>query len=261
MKYGFIGLGNMAKAIKSGMLNSGAFESKNIYGYDVSENAREAEKENCVVVDSISQVIESSDIIILAIKPQVIESVLNELKGKKLKVISIVAGKTTAYIQGILGSDSEVVRVMPNINAFVGAATSAYVPTENASNELCNETVKIFNTIGSIVRLQEKQFSAFTAICGSAPAFTYMYIDALAKAAVKGGLPRDVAQNLAADMVKGSAKMVLESKVHPIELADRVCSPEGTTINGVLSLQQNGFEAAVADAVQAVIDRDRELGK
>ncbi|NLB61820.1 MAG: NAD(P)-binding domain-containing protein, partial [Clostridiales bacterium] len=159
--------------------------------------------------DSISQVIESSDIIILAIKPQVIESVLNELKGKKLKVISIVAGKTTAYIQGILGSDSEVVRVMPNINAFVGAATSAYVPTENASNELCNETVKIFNTIGSIVRLQEKQFSAFTAICGSAPAFTYMYIDALAKAAVKGGLPRDVAQNLAADMVKGSAKMVL----------------------------------------------------
>ena len=87
MKYGFIGLGNMAKAIKSGMLNSGAFESKNIYGYDVSENAREAEKENCVVVDSISQVIESSDIIILAIKPQVIESVLNELKGKKQKVI------------------------------------------------------------------------------------------------------------------------------------------------------------------------------
>lgn len=258
-KYGFIGLGNMAKAIIGGMLNSGEFDKSAIFGYDISSSAAESAKELCIIADSIRDIIAKTDIIVLAVKPQVIDNVLNELKGKGLKVISIVAGKSTQYIQGVLGGDSKIVRVMPNINAFAGAATSAYAPTSNAEGALCDETIKIFETIGTIIRLDEKYFSVFTALCGSAPAFTYMYIDALAKAAVKGGLPRETAQKLAADMVMGSAKMVLESNTHPIELADRVCSPAGTTIDGVLALQKNGFETAVSEAIQAVIDRDKQL--
>jgi pyrroline-5-carboxylate reductase len=175
-------------------------------------------------------------------------------------VISVAAGRTLAFLEDGLGPDLPIARVMPNINAKVGASTSAF-----AVNSRCAESHKsivqaLFSTVGAIIELPEEQFSIFTAIAGSSPAFSYMYIDALARAAVRGGLSRDKALEIAASAVYGSAKMILESREHPFTLIDQVSSPGGTTIEGICALQEHGFESAVHKAVAATALKDKNLG-
>ena len=262
MKYGFVGLGNMATAIIKGMISSGEYLPEKILGYAPSvRTGRPAAEMGATICASLAEAA-SADVLLLAVKPQVMPSVLKELRGLGLAgklVISVAAGRTLAFLQDGLGPDVAIARAMPNINAKVGASTSAF-----AANSHCTEAQKIivqalFFTVGSAVELPEEQFSIFSAIAGASPAFSYMYIDALARAAVRGGLPKDKALEIAASSVYGSAKMILESREHPFALIDQVSSPGGITIEGVCTLQENGFESAVHKAVAASAMKDRNL--
>ena len=264
MQYGFIGLGNMATAIIKGMTTKGGINGDSIRGYDISAERMRVLGEDYGVFaeNSVEQLAKVADTLILAVKPQVLQSLLQQLKpyiNKDMLIISIAAGKDIAFLEQYLGNDLPIIRVMPNINAKVGAATCCFSVNSQVNAAHKQIVQQLFATIGSISELPEHLFSAFTAICGSSPAFTYMYIDALAKAAVKAGMPRQQALQLAADGVYGSAAMILQSGEHPGALVDQVCSPGGTTIDGVLCLDELGFCHAVHQAVEAVIEKDKKL--
>ncbi|MBR3641579.1 MAG: pyrroline-5-carboxylate reductase [Oscillibacter sp.] len=256
MKYGFIGLGNMGGAILRGMRASERFQGSEIYAYGRSVKSDLAQN-----LANAAEVCRAADVVVFAVKPQVLEGVLKgvarELAGKL--VVSVAAGKTLAFLENCLGEGARIVRVMPNINAAVLSSTSAFCASASATEEDRRAVREIFETIGSVIELEEKHFSAFSAIAGCSPAFTYMYIDALARAAVRAGMPRETALSAAASAVLGSAKMVTESGEPPMQLCDRVCSPGGTTIEGVMRLRALGFEDAVHEAVKAAIEKDRTL--
>lgn len=266
MKYGFIGAGNMAGAIIKGMtVGTGSFNGSDIYVYDLHRPAAEKLAQTCGinVCRSTDEVIEEADVLILAVKPNVMADALTPVRETILKksplVISIAAGKSLEFLENLLSPELSIIRVMPNINAKVGCATSAFCATASVTDEN-KETVKaLFSTVGSITELPEKLFGIHGVIGGAAPAFAYLYIDALARAAVKAGMPKKQALELTAQTVLGSAKMVLESGDHPWELIDQVCSPGGTTIEGVCALEANGFEAALCKAFDAVYDKDKRL--
>lgn len=266
MKYGFIGLGNMATAIIKGMCNSGDFQSNSIYGYNrtKAKTTKLATSYGIQVTDSIEELMSNCDVIILGVKPQMLPDVLPEV-GKYLQekqvIVSIAAGKNLTYLQGYLSEGTPIIRVMPNINALIGASTSCYTASEQVTNTQLQFVTTLFETVGTIIEVPEHLFSIFTTIGGASPAFTYMYIDALARAAVREGMPKNMALEIAANAVLGSAKMILQSQEHPWSLVDQVCSPGGTTIQGVSSLQSNHFETTIHDAVAAVTDKDRSLSK
>ncbi|MDD6659788.1 MAG: pyrroline-5-carboxylate reductase [Eubacteriales bacterium] len=263
MKIGFIGCGNMASAIINGIIDNKAVNSSDVYAYDIYEPAvnKAVESKQINACKSEIEVVKSSDIILLAVKPNVQASVLNTIDGEvgdKL-LISIAAGKTIEFIESNLKCKAKIVRVMPNINAKVGEAISAY-----CFNELVNDDDKanvelLLNAIGKVLCLDESFFPLFGVIGGCGPAFAYMFIDAMARAGVKNGMKKSDALMISAQTVLGSAKMILESGEHPWQLIDNVCSPGGTTIEGVTSLQADGFEAAVHNAVDKALDKDKKL--
>lgn len=263
MKIGFIGCGNMASAIINGIIDNKAVNSSDVYAYDIYEPAvnKAVESKQINSCKSEIEVVKSSDVILLAVKPNVQASVLNTIDGEvgdKL-LISIAAGKTIEFIESNLKCKAKIVRVMPNINAKVGEAISAY-----CFNELVNDDDKanvelLLNAIGKVLCLDENFFPLFGVIGGCGPAFAYMFIDAMARAGVKNGMKKSDALMISAQTVLGSAKMILESGEHPWQLIDNVCSPGGTTIEGVTSLQADGFEAAVHNAVDKALDKDKKL--
>lgn len=263
MKIGFIGCGNMASAIINGIIDNKAVNSSDVYAYDIYEPAvnKAVESKQINACKSEIEVVKSSDIILLAVKPNVQASVLNTIDGEvgdKL-LISIAAGKTIEFIESNLKCKAKIVRVMPNINAKVGEAISAY-----CYNELVNDDDKanvelLLNAIGKVLCLDESFFPLFGVIGGCGPAFAYMFIDAMARAGVKNGMKKSDALMISAQTVLGSAKMILESGEHPWQLIDNVCSPGGTTIEGVTSLQADSFEAAVHNAVDKALDKDKKL--
>ena len=236
MKVGFIGCGNMATAIINGITSNNAINGEDVYAFDIYAPATEKLKKslNINVCNCEKDVVSSSDIIFLAVKPNIQASVLNTIDGEigdKL-LISIAAGKTIDFIESNLKCKAKIVRVMPNINA---------------------------NGIGKVLCLDESFFPLFGVIGGCGPAFAYMFIDAMARAGVKNGMKKSDALKISAQTVLGSAKMILESDEHPWQLIDNVCSPGGTTIEGVTSLQADGFEAAVHNAVDKALDKDKKL--
>lgn len=265
MAIGFIGCGNMASAIINGIIKSGVFEAEEINVFDIFNPATDTlkEKYNINILGSEADVVKESDTVILAVKPNVLTDVLNKINNalleKECLVISIAAGKTTDFIREQLTHDNKIIRVMPNINATVGEAICAYTANSIADDKDKLEAEKIFSAVGKVIYLDEKYFPLFGVIGGCAPAFAYMFIDSLARAAVENGMKKDVALNIAAQTVLGSAKMILESSEHPWSLIDKVCSPGGTTIEGVMSLQADGFEASVHNAVNKALDKDSKL--
>ena len=265
MKYGFIGLGNMASAIIHGMITSGNFSAKDIYGINRSPQKTEnlVNKYAIQPVSSIEHLMQQVDVLIIAVKPQMFDQVIptiqKHLKSNHL-IISIAAGKSLDYLHENLGANTPIFRVMPNINATIGASTSCF-STQKASEEQKSLVEQLFSTVGTIVELPENLFSIFTTIGCASPAFTYLYIDSLARAAVREGMPKEMALEIAASSVLGSAKMVLQSESHPWALIDQVCSPGGTTIQGITSLQVNHFESTIYDAVDAVTNKDALLQK
>ena len=262
---GFIGTGNMASAMISGLVSSGTLKGKDIGVFDISAPKAQtlAEKFGLSVFESAAELIVNCDRVVLSVKPNVLASVISPLrtiiKEKNPLIISIAAGKPLSFFEERLHEEVRLVRIMPNINATVGEAVSAYCPNENATEADVAFAEAMCKSFGTAVSLSESMFPLFGVIGGSSPAFAYMFIDAMARAAVKNGMPKAQALEICAQAVLGSAKMILETKEHPMELTDRVCSPGGTTIEGVLSLKKNGFEFSVADAVQAAVEKDKLL--
>ena len=260
MNYAFVGLGNMASAIIRGMQKNPTFREVVILGHDHHpEKAAELPLHFCETLEELTG---QADVLLLCVKPHALEGLLTQLRpllGPSCIVASVAAGKPISWYEERLPA-LPFIRVMPNINARVNAGTSAVCGGSRAKPEHVALIKDIFDAVGSAFELEERHFSAFSAIAGAAPAYTYLYIDALASAGVKAGLPKAAALSIAADMVQGSAKLLLESGEHPAALADRVCSPGGTTIEGLHRLRALGFESAVYDAIDAVIQKDRSLG-
>ncbi|MDR1243456.1 MAG: pyrroline-5-carboxylate reductase [Deltaproteobacteria bacterium] len=264
MRYGFIGLGNMASAIIRGMVGKGNFSAEAVYGFDPSPDARAALAETAGIrtCQSNLEVVSNSEVVVLAVKPQIMSLVLAEIQTAPLEgklFLSIAAGKDLDFLQKGLGAGLPIIRIMPNINSRVGAASTCISPNSAAESRHVQIARDIFTTIGTVFELPEAMIDVFMGIASAAPAYSYIYIDALARAAVKFGMPKKLALEIAASQVYGSAKMVLESGEHPYDLVDQVCSPAGTTIEGVCALQELGFAHATHKAVEAAILRDRQL--
>ncbi|MCH5320376.1 MAG: pyrroline-5-carboxylate reductase [Eubacterium sp.] len=265
MKIGFIGCGNMATAIIKGIISKGGVDCKDILVFDIySPAVDKANKDFGVSVCSDEvDVAMNSDIVFLAVKPNIISTVLAKIdpviKEKQPLVISIAAGKTIEFLENCINTQARIIRVMPNINAKVGEAMSAYCFNSLVTDEDKKTVETLLSSIGKVMCLDESSFPLFGVLGGCAPAFAYMFIDALARAGVKNGMKKDDALKIAAQTVYGSAKMILESDEHPYKLIDNVCSPGGTTIEGIASLQADGFENAVHNAVDKALDKDKRL--
>lgn len=262
MKIGFIGCGNMARAIIAGIYKNDDIE---INVFDVYSPAMEYAncEYNANICESERAVVENSDVVILAVKPNVIADVLKSinytLESKPTLLISIAAGKTISFIREQLTHNARIIRVMPNINAIVGEAICGYTANEFATDDDKNITETILSSIGKVIYLEESYFPLYGVLGGCSPAFAYMFIDALARAGVKNGMKKEIALMISAQSLLGSAKMILESSEHPWDLIDKVCSPGGTTIEGVTSLQNDGFETAIQNAVDKALEKDSKL--
>ena len=266
MKIRFIGLGNMGYAILRGMVEKGGFAPEDITGYDIDAKKMQqaAEETGIKPSASCSEAVASSDVIILAVKPQQLPSALKEISSlpdlEKKLFLSIAAGfPITRIIYLLLEPSASVIRAMPNLNASVGEAITALCQDSPATEEQMAVARAVFSSVGEVVLLPEKLLGVFSAVAGASPAFTFMYIDALAMAGVQAGLPRALAEKIAIQAVKGSCVNASVSGEHPDTLRDRVCSPAGTTIEGVTVLEENGFKGSVMRAIRAVIDKDNTL--
>lgn len=255
----FIGLGNMASAIVRGIANAHD-DASFIIGYNRTTTKTEAlAAETGITAATTVEQAAQADIIFLGVKPQQLQEIATQLQPylkKEQLLVSMAAGKDIPALQALFAHEA-IMRIMPNVNAAVGHSTTSYAVSHAVTNTQQQQAVTLLEATGSMIALPEEQFAIFSAIAGAAPAFHYLYIDAIARAAVKEGMAKPVALQIAADAVLGSAKMVLESAAHPIELVDQVCSPGGTTIEGVMTLKAQSFEHAVHEAVHAVIEKDR----
>lgn len=262
-KIGFIGMGNMAGAIMRGSLK--AFAPEEMLFFDT--NAVQAEKVSTETgvkhaasnIELVSQV----KYIILAVKPQVLPKVLAEIKDvitRDQVVISIAAGFAIADLAKGLGAETRIVRVMPNTPAMVGEGmTGVSYDSEQFSEEEKKMVETIFTSIGKMELVDEGLMDAVASASGCSPAYVYMFIEALADGCVKNGLPRTLAYKMVAQAVLGSAKMVLETGKHPGELKDMVCSPGGTTIEGLAALEESGFRGALIKACDANFQKNKQL--
>ncbi len=219
-----------------------------------------------VQVTSNNRVVaENSQVLLLAIKPQVLDVVAADLVEQKPKddrslVISILAGVPLSRLSTVF-PDRPIIRVMPNTPAIIGAGITAIAAGENVTSGQRETAKSIFASVGQVVEVPEYQMDAVTGLSGSGPAFVAIAIEALADGGVAAGLPRAIAQQLAIQTVLGTAKLLQESKLHPAQLKDRVTSPGGTTIAGVAELESNGFRSAIIEAVFAAYQRSQELGQ
>ena len=265
MSIGFIGCGNMASAIICGIIDNEAVKAEEVNVFDVYAPATDSikAKYNINVFGNEEEIVKNSDTVVLAVKPNVLSSVLKKIDGalgnKDTLLISIAAGKSTEFIANELTHDNRIIRVMPNINAKVSEAICAYTANAKATDDDKSLTEKIFSAVGKIIYLEENYFPLFGVLGGCTPALAYMFIDELARAGVKNGMKKDVALKISAQAVLGSAKMILESNEHPYELIDKVCSPGGTTIEAVTSLQESGFNSAIHKAVDKAVEKDSKL--
>lgn len=266
-KLGFIGSGIMATSIMGGLINSGLYTPDRIIGSDRSGNSLpKLIKLGIQHTNDNVKVIDCSDIIIISVKPYAIVPMLTDLVNRyghdKLSTksfISICAGTPLEVIEQCIPTAKSVIRVMPNTPCLVGQCAAAYAIGSKTTNEDKLICEYIFKAIGTISEVQEKLMDAVTGLSGSGPAYIFILIEALADGGVRGGLPRNIAMQLAIQTVKGAATMVQETGLHPAVLKDQVCSPGGTTIAAVEALEKNGFRAAAISAVVAATNRGKEM--
>lgn len=264
-KLGFIGCGNMASAIIGGAVTSQFVDGTDICVFDVDNAKAELlnQKYNVQICASCEEIAEKCEYVVLAVKPQIFPAVLPDIKEKlnmDSVVVSIGAGKTLEYIGSFLNDKTAVIRVMPNINAKVGASMSGVCKNEFADETALDFVKELCRSFGDVIQLPESQFPLFGVIAGCSPAYSFMFIDSMAREAVKSGMKKDDALKICAQAVLGSAKMILEdADNNPWALINSVCSPGGTTIEGVAKLQSEGFDTAVMDAVKASLEKDKRL--
>lgn len=264
LKIGFIGSGNMAQAIIGGMIDSNLIIKDNIYATAVSDKTINLVKEKYGVNTSKNNkdVAKKSDIIFLSVKPNIYKTVIDEIKDvvdENKLIVTIAAGQTIENIENMFGKELRIIRTMPNTPALVGEGMGLITPNSKATKEDIENVVEIFNSFGKSEIVEESLIDTAGSLSGCGPAYTYMYIEALADGAVESGVKRDLAYKLAAQTVLGAAKMVLESGEHPGKLKDNVCSPGGTTIKGVNALEYSGFRGSVIDALLESINKSLEM--
>ncbi|MGL5616347.1 MAG: pyrroline-5-carboxylate reductase [Sarcina sp.] len=263
---GFIGCGNMGSAMLSGMISSKKFSAENIICSTRSaKSGKKIEEKFKINIGSNIDVARKSDVIILAVKPNLYEKVIKEIREFiKLDVIilAIAAGITLMDIERWFSIENlKAVRAMPNTPALVGEAMTAICANEHVT-EIEIELIKsIFNSFGKVEEIEEKNFHGFIALCGSSPAYAYMIIEAMGEAAIKFGIPATKAYSLAAQSLLGASKMVLESGDHPAVLRDKVCSPGGTTIEAVNKLEEEGLKKALINAMKCCEEKSKEMSK
>jgi pyrroline-5-carboxylate reductase len=263
---GFLGAGQMATALATGWAKAGLLDVKHSTAADPVPGAREnfSRVTGIQAVESNLQVLANCDVLILAVKPQVMDLVLAELKPairESHLIVSIAAGVTLQTLGDRLGDKARLVRVMPNTPCLVGASATGFSPAPSATPDDAALVERLFSAVGVAYRVQEHLLDAVTGLSGSGPAFVYLFIEALADGGVKCGLPRNVAMSLAAQTVFGAAQMVLQTGQHPGALKDAVASPGGTTIAGLHALERAAFRGAAMGAVEAATQRAQELGK
>ncbi len=265
-KIAFLGGGNMAEALIRGLLSAGAAKADQMLVTDVSADRIEHLKKTygILIVKSNSEAVKQAGIVVLCVKPQVMDSVLEEISpaaDKSKLAISIAAGITIWRIEKALIGNPRVIRVMPNTPSLVLAGAAALAAGKNATQADMAAAQELFGSVGKTVVIEERLMDAVTGLSGSGPAYVFMIIEALADAGVKTGLPRATALELSAQTVLGAAKMVLETKEHPGKLKDMVASPGGTTIAGLHELEKGKLRATLMNAVEAAAARSKELGK
>jgi pyrroline-5-carboxylate reductase len=266
-KISLIGTGNMGEALLSGLISSGSSDPKNIICTDIREDRLKSIQEKYGVTTTTDNIkaIEASEIIIYAVKPQIIASVLREtascLDMSKL-VISIAAGVPLAAIESCLNKKLRLIRVMPNIAAFVKESASVIAAGGNATEEDIKLSLAIFDSMGRSIFLKENiLMDAITGLSGSGPAYIFLIVDAMADAGVKVGLSREDALFLSSQTVLGAAKLLIETKEHPGRLKDMVTSPGGTAIAGIHTLEKGGLRTTLINAVEVATKRSKELGE
>lgn len=264
MKLGFIGAGNMGGAIIGGIVKNGIAEPSEIIVADAYKPSLEAAAERYGVNTTADNTeAAAADMLFLCVKPGVIYNVIKEIAGSvrpETVVVSIAAGQSIGKLTEAFGNEAvKLVRVMPNTPALAGEGMAAVSPNRNMTAEETHKVMDIFNSLGRAECVPESLMDAVTAVSGSSPAYVFMFIEAMADAAVQGGMPRQQAYTFAAQSVLGSAKMVLETGKHPGELKDMVCSPSGTTIDAVAVLEQEGMRSAVIKAMRACIEKSRSM--
>lgn len=260
---GLIGCGNMGKAILSGILQNNIEEKENIIVSRRSKKSADKIKDEygvCVTLKN-GEVAEKSELLFICVKPNLFSEISNEIKDcikKDTIIVSIAAGLTISRLEALFGEDKKIVRVMPNTPSQVGEGMSAVTPNENAKAD-ADKVLSIFNSFGRAKMVPEKLMDTVTAVSGSSPAYIFMLIEAMADGAVQGGMPRDLAYEFSAQAVLGSAKMVLESGLNPSALKDMVCSPGGTTIEAVASLERNGFRNSIIEAIRVCREKSESM--
>lgn len=262
-KIGFIGCGNMAKAMITSIIKAELVAPQSVFASDGYQPSLDDSKTRLGINTTMDnkEVVKSSDVIFLAVKPNIYDAVMQEiapLVDGKL-IVSIAPGKTLAYLENGLGKNTKILRTMPNTPAMVGEGVTAICPNNNVAKEDQEVLETIIGTFGTVERIDEKLFDAVVAVSGSSPAYVFMFIEAMADAAVLQGMARDKAYRFAAQAVLGSAKMVLDTNKHPGALKDMVCSPGGTTIEGVAVLEEKGMRSAVIQAMNAVYYKSGKL--
>lgn len=261
MKIGFIGAGNMGRAIIDGWLKKAAVAPDDIYVHSAHKQSYQpyAQANGLNAVDSNLAVATAADVIVLAVKPNIALAALREvqpaLAGKW--VITMVSGLSLADYAEVV-PEVGILRIMPNVNVAIGAGMTALIGNDALTTAQYQAGQQLFDAIGATSEVAEKDFSTFAALAGSSPAYIYFFIDAMARAGVKHGLSKAAATKIAAQATLGSAEMVLKSDKIPFDLIDQVSSPGGTTVAGLLAMEEAGFMTAVVKGIDATIAK--ELG-
>ncbi len=261
----FLGSGNMAEAIIKGVLDADLCKAPALMASDLSENRLKTLHQSYKIrtTHSNREAVREAELVILGVKPKTVEAVLAEIRselGAKL-LISVAAGVPLSRLAAGLARESQIIRAMPNAPAKVQIGATVLAPGKGVDAAHLKRALQIFDAIGKTWVLDESHLDAVTGLSGSGPAFAFVMLEALADGGVKAGLPRKIAQALAAQTVLGAAKMASESNEHPARLKDFVASPGGTTISGLHALEAGNIRAAFIDAVEAATQRSKELGK
>ncbi len=265
LKIGFIGGGQMAEALIKGLLDKGMATEDTLSASDPSQARREhlSKQYGIRVWERNQPVLEFSNVLILAVKPQVMKIVLDDIAASVTEshiLISIAAGISTAYLEKGLPGHARVIRVMPNTPALVQKGAAALCKGTKASKQDLEVALAIFDSVGEAVVVPESMMDAVTGLSGSGPAYVFQFIQAMVDGGVLEGLPRDIAQRLAVQTVLGAAEMCKRSGKNPAELTAMVTSPGGTTIQGIYEMERDGFRGSVMAAVSAATARSKELG-
>lgn len=265
LSIGFLGAGKMATALAKGFVASGLVTPDHLSASDPIKAARDsfAKETGGRVSNSNFDIVAAADVLFIAVKPDQVVDLVTELRlnldPKRHLLVSIAAGVTLAKIEGATLAGQRVIRVMPNTPALVGASASAFATGASATRADAETALKLLGSVGLAIEVKEKLLDAVTGVSGSGPAYGFLMIEALADGGVAAGLPRDIAQKLAAQTLLGAAKMVLETGQHPGALKDAVCSPGGTTIEAIHTLEKAGVRAGLISAVRVAADKARQL--